>query len=87
MIIDVVYRPPKIAIDLFIGELSRIFNSLSKENKYVVLMGDYNVNLLNVESHNMTTEFIEMIYSFSVLPVINRPTRVQGNSVSLIDYI
>ena len=87
MIIGVVYMPPKIAIDLFIGELLRIFNSLSKENKYVVLMGDYNVNLLNVESHNMTAEFIEMIYSFSMLPVINRPTRVQGNSVSLIDNI
>ena len=30
----------------------------------------------------MTAEFIEMIYSFSMLPVINRPTRVQGNSVT-----
>ena len=87
MIIGVVNRPPKIAIDLFIGELLRILNSLSKENKYVVLMGDYNVNVLNVESHNITAEFIEMIYSFSMLPVINRPTRVKGNSVSLIDNI
>ena len=44
------------------------------------LMGDYNVNLLNIDNHLLTSEFLEMFYSYSFLPVINKPTRVTCNS-------
>ena len=37
--------------------------------------------------HNLTSEFIDMMYSFSYVPLINCPTRITKNSASLTDYI
>lgn len=35
-----------------------------KENKYCILMGDFNINLLNYESHKTTDEFVNGLGSF-----------------------
>ena len=50
-------------------------------------MGDYNINLLNVESHNLTAGFNNLMYSHGLIPLITRPTRVTENSATLIDNI
>ena len=50
-------------------------------------MGDFNLNLLNADSNHLTSEFLETMYSFSYIPVINKPTKVQKNSVTIIDNI
>ena len=50
-------------------------------------MGDFNLNLLNADSNHLTSEFLETMYSFSYIPVINKPSKVQKNSVTLIDNI
>ena len=50
-------------------------------------MGDYNINLLNVESHSLTADFNDLMYSHGLIPLITRPTRVTENSATLIDNI
>ena len=50
-------------------------------------MGDFNGNLLNYEKHNKTTDFVNMIFSHSMLPIINKPTRVTASSATIIDNI
>ena len=50
-------------------------------------MGDYNVNLLNHNCHNPTSEFIENIMSNTFYPLISMPTRISDNSATLIDNI
>ena len=50
-------------------------------------MGDYNLNLLNLRNHRQTSEFIESLFSYSFMPLINKPTRVGRNSATLIDNI
>ena len=50
-------------------------------------MGDFNINLLNVNQHTATNEFLENMYSLHFLPLITKPTRVQSNSATLIDNI
>ena len=55
--------------------------------KLCYLLGDYDINLFNYGSHNLTSEFIYMMYSFSYAPLINCPTRITKNSASLINYI
>ena len=50
-------------------------------------MGDYNINLLNVDIHNLSSEFLNLMYSFAFFPVINKPTRISKNTSSLIDNI
>ena len=50
-------------------------------------MGDYNINLLNYESHDQTATFIDMLYSYVFVPLTNRPTRVTSSSATLIGDI
>ena len=50
-------------------------------------MGDFNINLLNVDDHLPSAGFLEMMYSYSFLPLINKPTRVKSTSATLIDNI
>ena len=50
-------------------------------------MGDFNINLLNIDTHLPSSEFIESFYSFGIFPLINKPTRVTDNSTTLIDNI
>ena len=50
-------------------------------------MGDYNIDILNNEVHSQTSDFIDMMYSYSLVPLINRPTRITNNSATLVDNI
>ena len=50
-------------------------------------MGDYNIDILNYDSHSATAEFVDMLYSHAFLPLINRPTRITQNSATIIDNI
>ena len=61
--------------------------SIKCERKLIYLMGDFNINLLNSEKHLLTYEFLDIMYSFSFYPLINKPTRVGNETASLIDNI
>ena len=60
---------------------------ISKENKLVFVMGDFNVNLLNYESHNETNDFVNTMVFHYLLPHILYPTRVIDHSATVIDNI
>ena len=51
------------------------------------MLGDFNLDLLNSESHNLTGEYLDTLSSFSYIPLINKPTRVTKDSASIIDNI
>ena len=44
-----------------------------------MLCGDFNIDLLT------STSFLNTMYSLSLLPIISKPTRITGNSATLID--
>ena len=50
-------------------------------------MGDYNINLLNYGKHNETNKFVDMMHAHSFISLINRPTRINQQSATLIDNI
>ena len=87
VIIAVIYRPPDRPIKEFIEQLTPILNKINKEGKFCYLLGDFNVNLFNINTHEGTSTFSEFLFSFSYIPIINRPTRVTTNSATLIDNI
>ena len=51
------------------------------------MMGDFNTNLLNYESHSDTNEFLNSVISHYLLPYILHPTRVTDHSATVIDNI
>ena len=86
LIIGIVYRPPNTDIFDFNSKFLEILNKVRNENKLVYIMGDFNVNLLNADTHNPSAEFLEMFYANGFLPLITKPTRIQ-NTATLIDNI
>ena len=50
-------------------------------------MGDFNIDLLNYESHHLTEEYINTMNSLSFQPMITKPTRITDYSATLIDHI
>ena len=67
--------------------MSEILTKMKCERKYVSCLGDYNISLLNYDTHGPTQEFADLLYSHSLLPCITKPTRVTAKSASLIDNI
>ena len=59
----------------------------SYENKNVILLSDFNIDMLHYESHIQTREFLDKIYFGLLSPHITLPTRITPCSRTLIDNI
>ena len=51
------------------------------------LVGDFNLNVLDYESNTKVKNFFNLIFQHSLIPVINKPTRVTKKSATAIDHI
>ena len=56
---------------------------LSNSGKPIYVLGDFNINLLNAETCNFTKDFLLSLQSYSFIPTIDKPTRVNSNSATL----
>ena len=74
-------------IQTFLNYLYQIIDKIHNENKYCILMGDFNINLLNFESHPITEQFINTLSTNFFHPQILKPTRITNHSATLIDNI
>ena len=64
-----------------------LLEKLAKEKKETILMGDFNIDILNCNSDRDTSRFTDTIYSNSFYPTINIPTRITSTSKTLTDNI
>lgn len=80
------YRPPGTSTDTFNNELETLPNN-NALNRNVVLMGDFNINLLKIDNHEPTANFNNLMLSNKFIPTINKPTRVTPFTLTLIDNI
>ena len=88
VVVGCIYRHPGMSVDAFNNDyLVPTLNKISSEKKPVVLLGDFNIDLLNPRSNSETDDFIDTIGSFSLLPQIILPTRVTSTSHTIIDNI
>ena len=61
-----IYRPPhnnnnNANIETFIEEMSPIINTLQKENKYATIVGDFNINFLQINEREKYDEFLDLM--------------------------
>lgn len=87
VIIGTIYRPPNADIDLFISKMNELLTKISKEQKTCYLLGDFNLDLLRYHEHNGTNDFLDTLFSYCFMPLINNPTRITSHSATLIDNI
>lgn len=83
----VLYRHPNSKIENFTDYYTKIMEKISNEKKYCIIMGDFNINLLNFESHSLTHEFLGNLGLYCFQPYITQPTRITEHSATLIDNI
>ena len=66
IIVGFIYRHPSMDLaDFNSNYLNKLLENISKEQKSVFLLGDFNVNLLNYNEHNQTNEFLDSLASNS----------------------
>ena len=89
-IIGNIYRRPSSTIDelgQFIDEFTTVTQNLQEQHIKSYLCGDYNINLLKIDSSLHCNRFFENITTLGFFPQITRPTRLSGESNTLIDNI
>ena len=72
----------------FVSELEPILNDLPNTNSEVLICGDYNINLLKVNSEQHFSYFFDTMLAHSFFPKITFPTRVNNdNGATLTDNV
>ena len=86
-----VYKPPKenntLNIESFINEISPILQNYAHKKNPIILLGDFNIDLLKVTEKPLTVEFLDMLMSLNLYPQITLPTRFSTRNCTLIDNI
>ena len=85
--VGLIYRRPGSNAADFNDLLADKLSILSRENKIIVHTGDYNLDLLKHDSHPLTNSFLDTNLSRSLIPIINKPTRVTNSTATIIDNV
>ena len=84
----VIYRHLSMDLtDFNCNYLNKLLENISKEQKSIFVLGDFNVNLLNYNEHNQTNKFLDSLASNSFIPLILQPTRITSHSNTLVDNV
>ena len=81
------YRHPHNNFKEFFQYLEKSLSSLVKENKEIFLTGDFNFDLLKIDTDINTQHFYNLMCSYGFLPHIIHPTRVTQYTATVIDNI
>ena len=88
IIIASIYKPPNGNNNLFIDKVMEFIHSCNINSlDDFILCGDFNFNLLDLENNNTAMRFLTSTNSFSLHPLISKPTRITETSATLIDNI
>ena len=87
IIVGCIYRHPSSNLDSFISQFENLIRSLNQSKHQIFILGDMNIDFLKVGSHSKTEDYLDMLYSSNLLPVITKPTRITSHTSTLIDHI
>ena len=91
-IIGNIYRSPGTDIKYFLETLEEILDRIKRDPilckaEEIQLLGDFNINLLKYETHDLTGSFLDTLLDNDFLPLISLPSRITNISSTLIDNI
>ena len=76
VVIGCIYSHPSMELSEFSSNyLTKFLDTLSSENKTVVLLGDFNADRLKYDQNSIISDFLDLMYSSLLLPHIFSPTR------------
>ena len=84
-IVGGIYRHPNGNKEHFNAALRGSLNKI-KSNSIAITLGDININLLDADNEQ-TSSYLNCYLENNFIPCITLPTRIKGNSATLIDHI
>ena len=87
IVIASIYRHPHNNFKDFFEYLEKCLNVIAQENKELYICGDFNFDLLKIDSDHVTQHFFNLLCSFGLLPHVLQPSRVTDNTATVIDNI
>ena len=87
-----IYRPPRnnnseLSIQTFRNYLNPCLQNLNKLHSDVILVGDFNINLLKYNDQVGSKIFLQNMFSIGMIPNISLPTRITDSRATLIDNV
>ena len=85
-----IYRPPRPSntdISLFLENIAPIIESISKNSNNVVICGDFNIDLLQIDNRLKFGEYFDLFITNGFQSNITLPTRFSQRNATLIDHI
>ena len=87
IVVGCIYRHPNNNLTNFIDQLNNIIKSINPNKYDLFLLGDINIDFMKANSHPETDEYLNMLFSHGLLPIVTKPTRITCHSATLIDHI
>ena len=83
-----IYKHPTLNNQYFIDSyILPLLEKLSYENKQVMVMEDFNMNLLSYNTNKRTAQFLDKLCTNSFIPYINLPTKITNQVEAVTDNI
>ena len=87
-IIGCLYKHPNFSTEDFNSNyMNPLLEKINNEGKKIILMGDFNINLMKEGTDRHVDDFIDILGANLILPTILIPTRVTPKTQTLIDNI
>ena len=87
ILLSCVYKPPTGDNEVLSTFLLRSIEDSKYERKKLFTIGDFNLNCFCYGKNEKITNFYDSLFSQGAFPLITKPTRVAGDSATLIDNI
>ena len=71
--------------DFNFNYLNQLLQNISKDQKSIFLLRDFNANLLNYNEHKQKKEYFDSFTSNSFITLTLQPTRITSHSNALVD--
>lgn len=85
LLISSIYRHPGANIEEFTKQLDDLIKEL--QNRYqLYILGDMNIDFVKYNHHAQTEEYLDMLHSNNILPIITKFTRITNYTTTLIDH-
>ena len=81
------YRPPNSDTTLFEKHMKNILSKNEATKQEVILIGDFNMNLLDFDKDKRVQSFVNLMFRFGMIPTINKPKRVTRHTATTIDHV
>ena len=87
IVIGCICRHPTKDCAILHNALKEQLSNLNNKSKEVFVLGNININLLNYNRDNQTSDYLDMRLDLGYMPLITKATRITDHTAMLIDHI